>query len=255
MTAEALARPVERVLGLARRHRTVATSVIYALIAAIALSLAYLARFEFDPAVLWNRAFVVTLGLLIAIRLVANYLFRLGMGQWRYVGNRDFVRLLGAQTTGSAAFLGLTWGIEALHAVPRSVVLLEWVFSGYGTVAMWVIYRVLFERIRVLRAGPRTRALIIGAGEGGEVLVSQMIRSKVGYQPIGLIDDNPLKWGTSLHGVPVVGSTAEIREVAGRLGAEEIVIGIPSAAVDDLRRIVQACEETRLPLKILPGID
>jgi FlaA1/EpsC-like NDP-sugar epimerase len=171
------------------------------------------------------------------------------------VGNRDFVRLLGAQTTGSVAFLALTWGLTPLPAVPRSVVLLEWVFSGYGTVAVWVIYRLVHERIRVIRAGPRTRALVIGAGEAGELLVSQMIRSKIGYQPVALIDDNPVKWGTSIHGVPVVGGTSDILDIASRLGVEEIVIGIPSAAVDDLRRIVQACEETGLPLKILPGID
>jgi FlaA1/EpsC-like NDP-sugar epimerase len=255
VTAEAVGRRVEGLLGIARRHRTLAAAIVYACIAAIALSLAYLARFEFDPTVLLTNDFVVTLGLLILIRLVVNQVFRLGMGQWRYVGNRDFVRLLGAQTTGSIAFLAITWGVAPLPAVPRSVVLLEWVFSGYSTVAVWVLYRLLYERIRVTRAGPRTRALIVGAGEGGELLVSQMIRSKVGYQPVGLIDDNPLKWGTSMHGVPVVGGTADIRETTQRLDAEEIVIGIPSAAVDDLRRIVQACEETGLPLKILPGID
>jgi FlaA1/EpsC-like NDP-sugar epimerase len=82
-----------------------------------------------------------------------------------------------------------------------------------------------------------------------------MIRSKMGYQPVGLIDDNAVKWGTSIHGVPVLGGAHVIKEMTGRLDIEEIVIAIPSASVDDLRRIVQACEETGLPLKILPGID
>jgi FlaA1/EpsC-like NDP-sugar epimerase len=255
VTADAVEDRILMVLAFARRHRTLAAAFIYALIAAIALSLAYLARFEFDPAVMLTSGFAVALGLLIPIRLIVNQAFRLGMGQWRYVGNRDFVRLLGAQTTGSIAFLAVTWGIEPLPAVPRSVVLLEWVFSGYGTVAVWVIYRLLHERIRVSRAGPRTRTLVIGAGEAGELLVSQMIRSMMGYQPVGLIDDNPVKWGTSIHGVPVLGGAAAIKDMTTRLDVEEIVIAIPSAAVDDLRRIVQACEETGLPLKMLPGID
>jgi FlaA1/EpsC-like NDP-sugar epimerase len=255
VTADAVGQRVERFLSVARGHRTLVASLVYGGIAAIALSLAYLARFEFDPAELTTHGFVVAISLLIPIRLVVNHAFRLGMGQWRYVGNRDFVRLIGAQTTGSVAFLAITWGITPLPAVPRSVVLLEWVFSGYGTVAVWVIYRLLHERIRVLRAGPRTRALVIGAGEAGELLVSQMIRSKIGYQPVGLIDDSRVKWGTSIHGVPVLGGARVIKEMTSRLAVEEIVIAIPSAAVDDLRRIVQACEETGLPLKILPGID
>ena len=255
MTAEAVGQRIEELLAVARRYRTAVASVVYGGIAAIALSLAFLARFEFDPAVLFTHEFAVAIAFLIPIRLVVNQAYRLGMGQWRYVGNRDFVRLLGAQTTGSIAFLAITWGVDPLPAVPRSVVLLEWVFSGYGTVAVWVIYRLLHERIRVLRAGPRTRALVIGAGEAGELLVSQMIRSKMGYQPVGLIDDNPVKWGTSIHGVPVLGGAGVVKNMTARLDIEEIVIAIPSAAVDDLRRIVQECEETGLPLKILPGID
>jgi len=246
---------VTALVSIARRHRTLATHLIYAGIAASALSLAYLARFEFDPTVLLTRSFAGTLALLIVIRLVVNHLFKLGMGQWRYVGNRDFVRLLAAKTVGSIVFLALTWSVGVLYAVPRSVVLLEWVFCGYGTVAVWVLYRLLFERSQARQAGSRTRALIVGAGEGGELLVSQMMRSRIGYVPVGLVDDNPLKWGTSVHGVPVYGGSDEIGELVARLGADEIVIGIPSAQADDLRRIVQHCEATELPLKILPGID
>jgi FlaA1/EpsC-like NDP-sugar epimerase len=248
-------RVASTMLGLARRRRTVVTAIIYAAITAAALSVAFLTRFGLDGSLFRGWRFFGPLILLVLIRLAVNHRFRLGMGQWRYVGNRDFGRLLAAQTVGSALFLGLTWGIEALHNVPRTVVLLEWVFSGYATISVWVLYRLLFERTQVRQAGSRTRALIVGAGEGGELLVSQMMRSRVGYVPVAIVDDNPLKWGTSVHGIQVMGTTSEIREIAERLEAEEIVIGIPSAAVDDLRRIVQSCEETELPLKILPGID
>jgi len=242
-------------MGLARRHRTVATSLIYAAIATAALALAYVTRNDFEPRAIWNRDFGAALAVLIAIRLVVNYLLRLGMGQWRYVGNRDYVRLVVAETVGSVAFFGVTAFTPLLPYVPLSVVLLEWAFNGYGTAMTWVLYRLLFERYQVRQAGSRTRVLIVGGGEAGELLVSQMMRSRVGYLPVGIVDDNPVKWGTHVHGVQVVGPTSEVAEYALELSAEEIVIGIPSASANDLRRIVQSCEATQLPLKILPGME
>ena len=86
--------------------------------------MAYLARFEFDAAMLVGWHFGEALVLLVVIRLGFNYLFRLGISRWRYVGTRDVVRLLGATTAGSVVFLVLTWNISALNSVPRSVVLL-----------------------------------------------------------------------------------------------------------------------------------
>jgi FlaA1/EpsC-like NDP-sugar epimerase len=241
-------------LGLARRHRTIATSLIYTAIAAVALAAAYLARFEFNAAMLLTPGFGAALFVLVAIRLVVNYHFRLGMGQWRYVGNRDYARLVAAETVGSVLFLAVT-STPLLPEVPLSVVLLEWVFNGYGTAMTWVTYRLLFERSQVRQAGSRTRVLIVGAGEAGELLVSQMMRSKAGYLPVGVVDDNPLKWGTHVHGVQVLGPPRDLQAYALDLDAEEIVIGIPSASATDLRRIVQNCEATRLPLRILPGIE
>ena len=153
-------------MSLARRHRTLATSLIYAAIATAALSLAYVTRHGLDPLVLLSRDFGAALALLVAIRLVVNYALRLGMGQWRYVGNRDYVRLVAAETIGSLIFFGVTWASPLFPAVQPSIVLLEWAFNGYGTAMTWVLYRLLFERYQVRQAGSRTRVLIVGRGRG-----------------------------------------------------------------------------------------
>jgi FlaA1/EpsC-like NDP-sugar epimerase len=241
-------------LGWARRYRTFVASAVYSVIAGLGLAVAYLARFEFDWSSILRAEFVQVLCVLVVVRLGVNYSLRLPIGRWRYVASRDFVRLIVAQSIGSALFFALLVSIPILPAVPRSVIVLEWMMGGYGTMIVWVLYRLAFERSQVRRAGPRKRVLLVGAGEGGEVVVSQMLRSTAGYQPVGLVDDDALKWGTSLHGVKVLGPTSRIGAVASDLEAEEIVIGIPSVDTDALRRIVEACEGTGLPIKILSGI-
>jgi FlaA1/EpsC-like NDP-sugar epimerase len=225
------------------------------MVAAGALTLAYLARFEFDVGVVLTFGFAQALVLLIVIRLGVNYLSRLGISRWRYVGTRDVVRLLAATTVGSLVFLSLTWSIEELHSVPRSVVLLEWVFSGYATGGVWVLYRLAFEAYRVRQGGVRVRVLVVGAGEAAQMLVGQMLRSGAGYLPVALVDDDSFKWGTRVHGVEVVGPTAELRVISESVAAAEIVVGIPSASRDQLRQVIEHCEAAGLPVKILPGMD
>ena len=248
----------QRLTGLiewAGRHRRAVASFVYAAIAAGALGLAYLTRFEFDIQVVLTFRFVEALVLLIVIRLGVNYLFRLGISRWRYVGTRDVMRLLAATTVGSAVFLSLTWSLAALHSVPRSVVLLEWVFSGYATGGVWILYRLTFEFYRVRQGGERVRVLVVGAGDAAQTLVAQMLRSGAGYLPVALVDDDAFKWGTRVHGVEVIGSTSDLAPISVNVSADEIVIGIPSASRDQLRQVIEYCETTGLPVKILPGID
>ena len=242
-------------LRFARRHRRLVASVVFAVVATGSLTLAYLARFEFEPAEFVGWEFGQALALLVVIRLGVNYAFRLGIARWRFAGTHDFLRLLWATTVGSGLFLLLTGGFAGLPSVSRAVVLLEWVFSGYATGGVWVVYRLAYESFVVRQATDRRRVLVIGAGEAGQSLVHQMLRSRMGYVPVAIVDDDPFKWGTLVHGVEVVGATEDIGAIAKTNAVDEIVIGIPSADTEQLRRIVESCESVSLPMKILPGID
>jgi FlaA1/EpsC-like NDP-sugar epimerase len=242
-------------IDFARRHRRFTATLAYAGITVIALALAFLARWEFEPAVLRGSDFWGLLPVLVAVRLGVNIWFRMAMGRWRFVGTRDFLRLLGALTTGSLVFWAFSWSLPFLPNVPRSIVLLEWVFSGYLTGGTWVLYRLAYEGARKGRRGERLRVLVVGAGEAGQQLVHQMQRTGTGYAPVGFVDDDPLKGGTLVHGVEVLGRVEDVARVARARGAEEVVIAIPSATPGELRRIVGACEATDLPLKLLPGIE
>jgi FlaA1/EpsC-like NDP-sugar epimerase len=99
------------------------------------------------------------------------------------------------------------------------------------------------------------RALIIGAGDAGEMMVREMMRSaRMDYAPVAFIDDDPVKLGSSIHGVPVLGDRAEIPRLVQQLGIKDILIAIPSARGKTVREIVQVCKNTPAGLKILPDL-
>jgi len=245
-----------RLISYAQQHRRVVAALVYTGISTASLGLAYLVRSDFNLELFFGLQFAQPLLVLLLIRLGINYLFKLGLSRWRYVGIRDFGRLLVATTIGSAIFFVLmNLGLVAFGSVPVSIVLLEWVFTGYMTGALWVIYRVAYEFTRVRQGAKQRRVLVLGAGEAAQLLIAQMLRSGAGYLPVGILDDDEAKKGTRIHGIKVLGPTKDLDGACEKLDAEEIIIGIPSATSEELRTIMKYSESVELPIKILPGMD
>jgi Undecaprenyl-phosphate galactose phosphotransferase WbaP len=73
-----------------------------------------------------------------------------------------------------------------------------------------------------------TPVIVLGAGKTGEHVVNSLIRDAVlGYKPIALFDDDKMKWGMSIKGVPVVGSLAKADEYKDKVSCA--LIAIPGA--------------------------
>jgi FlaA1/EpsC-like NDP-sugar epimerase len=95
-------------------------------------------------------------------------------------------------------------------------------------------------------AGSARRALIVGAGDAGEMMVREMMRSTtMDYASVGFVDDDPIKYGSMIHGVPVLGARSDIPRLVTQLGVKDILIAIPSARGKTVREIVQVCKNTR----------
>ncbi|HUG40600.1 MAG TPA: nucleoside-diphosphate sugar epimerase/dehydratase [Longimicrobiales bacterium] len=242
---------------LSGRRRFIAYA-IYGLTGALAYTVGYLLRFEFAIPPAQARVLLITVGGVAAVRVLFARLFRLTAGRWRFVSTPDVVRLFLATSAGSLFLLLLREVLLPTLAVPRSVLLIEWVLSTYGTAGIWIAYRVGFERMRQARGTdarhPAKRALIVGAGEAGNLLAREILRYPTGYRLIGFVDDDRAKMGLRIQGVDVLGSTEELSAIAEVVGADEIILAIPSAEPAELRRLVQQCEEMHVPFKVLPGI-
>jgi FlaA1/EpsC-like NDP-sugar epimerase len=96
------------------------------------------------------------------------------------------------------------------------------------------------------------RTLVIGAGYSGSRIIREMSERETGRQPVVLIDDDPDKHGLRIQGVPVVGGRDQIVEATAAYGVQEIIVAIPSASHQSMRELVEICNRTKCPLKILP---
>ena len=78
-------------------------------------------------------------------------------------------------------------------------------------------------------------AIVVGAGDAAQLVIKEMLRNpSLGYTPIGIVDDDPRKRNLRLHGIRVLGTTADLpqrdpRSPAGR-GADRDAVGLGRGA-------------------------
>ncbi|HUO52823.1 MAG TPA: nucleoside-diphosphate sugar epimerase/dehydratase [Gemmatimonadaceae bacterium] len=218
--------------------------------------LAFQLRFDFRTRPGEIDTFLLTLGPLLFARLGAFAYFRLFSGWWRYVGMRDLVALLKATAASSVIFTTALVLFGRTPGYPRSVLAIDAVLTMMMIGGARFALRALRESRRAPAAGQRRRrVVIIGAGDAGELLLREIQNNpRLGYEPVGFVDDDPRKTGYHIHGVAVIGVTANLAGLLAAHPADELIIAIPSASREQIQAIVDRCLALRLPFKILPAI-
>ena len=233
-------------------------------IAAVALSsyLALLLRFDMHPnqippqylTVLWATIWISMLGTVVIFAA-----FRLYSSLWTYAGTTEMMYVVSACVVD--ALLNMVVILlnhrEQAYPLPRSFYMLYGVFLLAFTICGRYSYRGL-RAIRARLSGDRSvrrNVMLIGAGAAGSSLIKEIINSRmVNKNLVGVIDDDPGKQGTFIHGIRVIGTRDDIIRRAEELEVDEIMIALPSASAKEIKEIVDICKETGCELKRLPGI-
>ena len=218
----------------------------------IAWFAAYLLRFNLSPVpeIYLNQALTV-LPVVMVIQGGAFWYFGLYRGVWRFASVPDLIRILKAIVTGVLVSAAAIFLLTRMQDVPRSI------FPLYGLVLILLLGgpRMLYRwlRERQLYASAAQRALVVGAGRAGEMLVRDVLRDpNYGYQPMGFVDDTSRKVGMDIHGVRVLGTCDDIPDICRQHTVDLILIAIPSADSKQMRRIVGLCEAAGVPMRTLP---
>jgi len=233
------------------RQRSVVIVVIQVVLIALSAGFAWLLRFDF--AFPQARLFLWALPLLVGMRLAAMARFNLFHGYWRYTGMSDALDVVKAVALGSLGFLIAERWIVGASSFPLSVYFIEAVLTAGALGGVRILSRAFMQRVQVHANGISGKSVVvIGAGCGAAMLLRELPRS--GYTVLALVDDDPAKAGVRLHGVPVAGKVEDLCAVVRRYGPAELMIAIPSATREEMRRITERCQETGLRFRTIPGL-
>ncbi len=202
----------------------------------------------------------------IVIKLIVFSLFGQHRGWWRYVGISDLLGILRASLV-STLIIVIFWYVGFMSTtsirqkfpniteVPQGVFLADMFATVLLLAGLRMLIRLYYEEFRTADSGRLKRFLIVGAGNTGESLLREIHRMSVTeYEVIGFIDDDPAKQGINIHGIPVLGNVEELPQICEDRNIEEIAIAMPSATHQQLRRVIQICEGTKIRFRIVPSI-
>ncbi len=191
----------------------------------------------------------------IAVKLVIFAAFGMYRRFWRYASIHELRILIQAVVASSLSILFVSYSLGIIP-IPRSVFVVDGLLTLFLVGGMRFAGRTVSEIALYARA-PRSarRALVVGAGDAGEMLVREMLKSPgLGYLPIGLIDDDERKVGIRVHGIKVLGTRGQLKDIIEENLVKEVIIAMPS--VDRLinESIVNACKQAGVSCRTLPGI-
>ncbi len=241
---------------LVRPLRTRTTAFLHDL---FMIPVAWLAAFslqlDFQPIAGGDLAYLLG-GLSLVMPLQASLFWYYGLyrGVWRFASLPDMVRIVKAVGLGTLALLAAVAFVPPLQEVPRAVPILYGVLLVALLSGPRFLYRWFKDHHFRLEAGPRV--LIVGAGRAGEMLVRELLRTREGnYQPVAFVDDDLRKRGKELHGIRVLGPIHRIPALVQELWIDLIMLAVPSAKAEQMRRIVEVCERAGVPFRSVPRLE
>ena len=197
-----------------------------------------------------------TIGFWCVICVVAFAIAKLYNSIWMFVSTDELFRVLITYVVLAALCVGLAFVID-LH-MPRSYYVLGMVFSCICTVMIRFSYRFLRQLsifLGNIKKRENNHIMLVGAGEAGRMLVSEFqLSNYIKGKIVCCIDDNPIKRGKMIGGIPIVGDRYDIPEAVKKYNIDKIIMAIPTCPAAEKKAILDICSTTGCKVQLLPGI-
>ena len=202
--------------------------------------------------------FSPVLVLVAAVTYLWSGLYR---GIWRYASVSDMVQLIKAVTLLIFLFFGTVFLIDRLSTIPRSVPLIQWFVLIILLAAPRFAYRLYRDQrlglvTRRRRGGESHPILLIGAGDGAELLLRALASGRYGtYDAVGVIDIHGRRVGRSIHRTPVIGAIDDLPRVIARCRRPpERIILTARLPAERVREIMDRTASLGVPVSRLPSL-
>ena len=196
----------------------------------------------------------------LGIKIPVYFFFGLYRRLWIYASTGELrlitVAVTSASVLTSGVMLLLIGAGLVLPGMPRSALGIDWLLSLVLIGGSRFALRILAEQSMASRAnGKGKRALIIGAGDAGALVVRELQKSsQLNLTPVGFLDDDPAKQKHVIYGVTVIGKVDDLSTVIDPHNVDVVIIAIPSAPGQLVRTVNDICRSKGIPSRTVPGI-
>ncbi len=240
-----------------KRVRIIALIVLDIIALALCSFLALALRFDFHdiPQKYIDNSFnYIIIDVIIMVTIFS--FFKVYKSMWTYASITELINIMIACTI-----------YEIIEFIYKNAFNLD-MPNSYYLIKLFLLYifisaiRFSYRIARALRDYERVRlgytnAMIIGAGEAGRLLITEIYNNKENFKNkiCCIIDDDKNKIGGYIKNIPIVGNRTKIKEFVNKYNIEEIIIAMPSITREKLNLILDECQKTKCEIKTLPSLS
>jgi FlaA1/EpsC-like NDP-sugar epimerase len=241
------------------RHRLVLVGDLFLIIVAALGSFAL--RLDLGPFFIdyLNQAIWLS-AIALLLKPLVFYAFGLYRRLWAYASIYELLLIILAVSTASvlvSVTVILLLVFKVLPNFPRGVLPIDWLLSMGLIGGSRFALRVLAEtQSSASNSAARShRVLVVGAGDAGALVVREMQKNPdLPLRPVCFLDDDPDKQKQQIHGIPVMGTLADLARTVDIRRIDEVIIAIPSAPGRVVRQVAEICRKKNVPFRTMPGI-
>lgn len=240
-----------------KRVRIIALIVLDIIALALCSFLALALRFDFHdiPQKYIDNSFnYIIIDVIIMVTIFS--FFKVYKSMWTYASITELINIMIACTI-----------YEIIEFIYKNAFNLD-MPNSYYLIKLFLLYifisaiRFSYRIARALRDYERVRlgytnTMIIGAGEAGRLLITEIYNNKENFKNkiCCIIDDDKNKIGGYIKNIPIVGNRTKIKEFVNKYNIEEIIIAMPSITREKLNLILDECQKTKCEIKTLPSLS
>ncbi len=196
------------------------------------------------------QLFLRTVPLLVFIKMATLLVSGVYRGLWRYTSVDDFVVFTKGVFLSSVASVLLVLFAFRFREFSRTVFVLDGLMLLMMIGGSRMAFRLFRQILPTARSREGARVLIYGAGDGGELLLRELLNNREWqYAPVGFVDDDPRKKGKVIHGLRVLGGNGALRNVCREQKVDEVLISSSSFSKERVEEILRECEAENIALK------
>ncbi len=196
------------------------------------------------------KLFLRTLPVLVFVKMAAFLVMGVYRGLWRYTSLDDLIVFAKAVVLSSVLSVMAVLFAFRFEGFSRTIFIIDGVLMFMFLAGSRLAFRLFRQVIPVTQSREGRRVLIYGAGDGGELLLRELLNNRaLKYSPVGFIDDDPAKNGKLIHGLKVYGGNGDLQSVCKQHEVDEVLISSSRMSEERLQKILSFCRSQDIMLK------
>lgn len=233
------------------KHREFVLCMVDLFIVVVSFFLAYWSKigFDFDSVGQIDiMKVLMALFVILIVYAISFFAFKIHKSLWKYISLIETFRISLSVICASIVLIIFI----LLTSINRFYISVVFV-AGLLTILMMFNVRLGYRLLRRYTAKseePKKNVIIIGAGDGGYILLKEILQNdKMHANVVGFVDDQRVH--KMISGYTVLGSTYDLPEIVNKYKVNEAYIAIPSASKAEIRRMNDICQSLKLKTKIM----